>query len=305
MAVGFVGIIVMLWPYFDISHFTAGTASAAIGAACAVASTFTNAGSVIQTRRPDHHGDHVVDRVLFLRHLRARRAGHAAVRLGHAEPRCSSRRWISIGFLGGLAHVVLTESYHHAPASLVAPLDYTTMIWAFILGYWMFGEIPSVYVYVGSAIVAASGIFVIWRERQLGLRRNRGRGPHRADLSFSNGEDLNDAKSRNLCGPIRRTNVTAAAQGLVMVKDSVPRHGASSLRRTALESCRAQNFKVGVSVVDRGGHVLVTLRDHGAAHHTVELAQRKAYTSRIFRQSSKDFSQRLRWTTRSRPGLVL
>ena len=40
--------------------------------------------------------------------------------------------------------------------------------------------------------------------------------------------------------------------------------------------------------------MLVTLRDHGAAHHTVELAQRKAYTSRIFRQSSRDFSQRLR-----------
>jgi drug/metabolite transporter (DMT)-like permease len=53
----------------------------------------------------------------------------------------------------------------------VAPLDYTTMIWAFILGYWMFGEVPSLYVYVGAAILAASGIFVIWRERQLGLQR--------------------------------------------------------------------------------------------------------------------------------------
>ena len=85
----------------------------------------------------------------------------------------------------------------------------------------------------------------------------------------------------------------AAAQGLVMVKD-VSYDMALVIAQTALESCRAQNFKVGVSVVDRGGHVLVTLRDHGAAHHTVELAQRKAYTSRIFRQTSKEFSQRLR-----------
>src|SRR3954470_10877795 len=84
-----------------------------------------------------------------------------------------------------------------------------------------------------------------------------------------------------------------AAQGLVMVKD-VSYEMALVIAQTALESCRAQNFKVGVSVVDRGGHVLVTLRDHGAAHHTVELAQRKAYTSRIFRQTSKEFSQRLR-----------
>ena len=66
------------------------------------------------------------------------------------------------------------------------------------------------------------------------------------------------------------------------------------MAQTAIEHCRSLGFKIGVSVVDRGGHVLATLRDHGAAHHTIELAQRKAYTSRVFRQSSKDFSQRLR-----------
>src|SRR5262245_2785680 len=85
----------------------------------------------------------------------------------------------------------------------------------------------------------------------------------------------------------------AGAQGVVMVRD-VSYDMALVIAQTALEHCRAQNFKIGVSVVDRGGHVLVTLRDHGAAHHTVELAQRKAYTSRVFRQTSRDFSQRLR-----------
>ena len=85
----------------------------------------------------------------------------------------------------------------------------------------------------------------------------------------------------------------AGAQGLVTVRE-ISYDMALVIAQTALEHCRKQNFKVGVSVVDRGGHVLVTLRDHAAAHHTVELAQRKAYTSRIFRQSSKDFSQRLR-----------
>src|SRR5262245_53481935 len=85
----------------------------------------------------------------------------------------------------------------------------------------------------------------------------------------------------------------AGAQGLVMVRD-VSYDMALVMAQTALEHCRSLGFKIGVSVVDRGGHVLVTLRDHGAAHHTVELAQRKAYTSRVFRQSSKDFSQRLR-----------
>ena len=42
-----------------------------------------------------------------------------------------------------------------------------------MLGYWVFGELPSALVYVGAAIVAAAGLFVIWRERALGLQRAR------------------------------------------------------------------------------------------------------------------------------------
>ena len=57
--------------------------------------------------------------------------------------------------------------------SLVAPFDYTAMIWAVLLGYYVFAEAPTAAVYAGSAIVAAAGLFVIWRERQLGLQRRR------------------------------------------------------------------------------------------------------------------------------------
>jgi len=85
---------------------------------------------------------------------------------------------------------------------------------------------------------------------------------------------------------------SAGAQGLIMVPD-VSYDMALVMATTAIEHCRSRGFAVGVSVVDRGGHVLVTLRDHAAAHHTVELAQRKAYTSRVFRQTTRAFSQRL------------
>jgi drug/metabolite transporter (DMT)-like permease len=67
----------------------------------------------------------------------------------------------------------VTESYRFAPASVIAPFDYSMMIWAFLLGYAIFGELPTVYVFIGSAIVAAAGLLVIWRERQLGLQRAR------------------------------------------------------------------------------------------------------------------------------------
>lgn len=47
------------------------------------------------------------------------------------------------------------------------------MIWAFMLGYLIFGEVPTLYVIGGAAIVASAGIFVILRERYLGLKRLR------------------------------------------------------------------------------------------------------------------------------------
>jgi drug/metabolite transporter (DMT)-like permease len=75
--------------------------------------------------------------------------------------------------LGGLAHIFLTESYRYAPASVVAPFDYSAMLWALLLGYLLFGELPDRLVYLGAAIVTAAGLFVIWRERQLGLQRAR------------------------------------------------------------------------------------------------------------------------------------
>jgi drug/metabolite transporter (DMT)-like permease len=73
--------------------------------------------------------------------------------------------------LGGSGHILLTESYRYASASVVAPFDYTSMVWALILGYAFFGETPTLMIVLGSAIIAAAGLFVIWREHQLALAR--------------------------------------------------------------------------------------------------------------------------------------
>jgi len=67
----------------------------------------------------------------------------------------------------------LTESYRYAPASVVAPFDYSSMLWALLLGYWLFGELPTALVYIGALIVSGAGLYVIWRERQLGVKRAR------------------------------------------------------------------------------------------------------------------------------------
>lgn len=78
---------------------------------------------------------------------------------------------VLIGLLGGVAQIFLTSSYREADASLVAPFDYVSIMFALAIGYWGFDEVPTRTMLLGAAIVIAAGILIIWRERQLGLKR--------------------------------------------------------------------------------------------------------------------------------------
>lgn len=77
----------------------------------------------------------------------------------------------AIGLAGGVGQITMTESYRHADASVIAPLDYVSMIWAVALGYMFFGEIPSARIVGGASIVIVAGLLLIWREHHLGLAR--------------------------------------------------------------------------------------------------------------------------------------
>jgi len=59
------------------------------------------------------------------------------------------------------------------PWPLIAPFDYTSMLWTIILGFLVVHEVPGMLVFVGTGIIAAAGLFVIWRECELGLQRAR------------------------------------------------------------------------------------------------------------------------------------
>ncbi|WP_375688109.1 DMT family transporter [Pseudooceanicola sp. LIPI14-2-Ac024] len=82
---------------------------------------------------------------------------------------------ISCGLLGGLGQIFLTSSYRFADASLVAPFDYASMVFAVMFGYLWFDEIPTLQTLVGSAIVIAAGVAIILRERYLGIQRGKAR----------------------------------------------------------------------------------------------------------------------------------
>ncbi|MGE0232896.1 MAG: DMT family transporter [Flavobacteriaceae bacterium] len=80
---------------------------------------------------------------------------------------------IGLGLAGGLGQLCLTQSYRLAPVSVVAPFDYTSMLFALGFAILIFGDVPQPIVLVGAGIVIAAGIFVILRERWLGIQRPR------------------------------------------------------------------------------------------------------------------------------------
>jgi drug/metabolite transporter (DMT)-like permease len=79
------------------------------------------------------------------------------------------------GVLGGIGQILLTSSYRHADASVIAPFEYVAMLFALAIGYAVFGEVPTVTMLAGASLVVLAGILIIWRERQLGLERARQR----------------------------------------------------------------------------------------------------------------------------------
>jgi drug/metabolite transporter (DMT)-like permease len=71
---------------------------------------------------------------------------------------------IVCGLIGGVGQLFLTEAIRVAPVGVVAPFDYSQLIWATILGYLVWGELPHAATLAGALVVAASGIYILHRE---------------------------------------------------------------------------------------------------------------------------------------------
>ncbi|SDX34992.1 DMT family transporter [Roseicitreum antarcticum] len=82
---------------------------------------------------------------------------------------------ILAGLLGGVGQILLTSSYREADASVVAPFDYISILFALLIGYTVFDEVPTLTMLAGAALVVVAGVLIIWRERKLGLERARQR----------------------------------------------------------------------------------------------------------------------------------
>jgi drug/metabolite transporter (DMT)-like permease len=70
-----------------------------------------------------------------------------------------------LGVLGGFGHYLLALAHRYAPASVIAPFLYQQVIYMALFGYLVFGDVPSPAVWLGAAIVIASGLYLFYREK--------------------------------------------------------------------------------------------------------------------------------------------
>jgi len=68
------------------------------------------------------------------------------------------------GMFGSVGVMCLTNAFRLAPAATISPFEYTALIWATLLGFLLWGELPDTYTLIGAGIVISSGLYIIYRE---------------------------------------------------------------------------------------------------------------------------------------------
>lgn len=170
VAAGFVGVLIMLSPHLELGSLANPSPGASIGAAFGLLGASCAAAATIQVRRLT--ATERTGAIVLYFSLLTTFFGLVTLAFGWTVPDSTDLAvLIGLGIMGGIGQILQTQSYRYADASLVAPFDYTTMIWAILLGWVLFGQLPGPAVIGGGTIVAAAGLFVIWREHRLGLVR--------------------------------------------------------------------------------------------------------------------------------------
>jgi S-adenosylmethionine uptake transporter len=158
LAFGFGGMAVMLWP-----NLQAGRASSTLGIAAALFSAFSYAINIILLRKLAVN-QHPATIVAF------QNVGPALVLLPLASwfwswPDMRDLAMFGLaGLLGVFGHLALTFAFSKADASRIAPTEYTSLVWAALIGFVAFAEVPTTYTWAGSALIIA-GSLALGRKR--------------------------------------------------------------------------------------------------------------------------------------------
>ena len=162
-AVGFVGVLIVLQPGLNSQLISYGAMMALV---CVVAYSFM----ALLLRRMGHHDSTVAIAFWFIA-LVGIGAGLLSV-LTWKPIQWQHWPWmVLLGLSGTFGQLMLTGAFRRAPVAVIAPLDYTHMIWAVIFGYLFWGHLPGVNIWIGTAVIISSGLYIIFREHRLKKRR--------------------------------------------------------------------------------------------------------------------------------------
>lgn len=76
--------------------------------------------------------------------------------------------FFGIALFGTAGMTLMTQAFRFAPAAVIAPFDYTALLWATALGWLIWSEVPDLATYVGAGIIILSGLFIVFREQKVG-----------------------------------------------------------------------------------------------------------------------------------------
>jgi drug/metabolite transporter (DMT)-like permease len=74
---------------------------------------------------------------------------------------------LGMGVFGGLGQIAFTAALKYAPVSAVMPMDYSSLLWATLLGWLLFDRLPTPWTWLGAPVIVASGGYIVWRERRV------------------------------------------------------------------------------------------------------------------------------------------
>ncbi len=173
VALGLVGVMIVIWPRLSVDADTLGTAGT-IGALMVLGASILRALVQIHIRtlvKTEHTAA-----IVFYFSLTATILSLLSLPFGWVIPSAfDATLLIGAGLVGGVAQILVTSSYRFGGASMLAPFDYASLIFAAIIGYFVFAEVPTLNMVAGAALVVLGGVLIIWRERQLGMDRRKAR----------------------------------------------------------------------------------------------------------------------------------
>ncbi|TDJ46899.1 MAG: DMT family transporter [Gammaproteobacteria bacterium] len=153
--IGFTGMLIMVRP---------GTAGFQVAALLPVVAALVAATRDIVTRRISTAETSVA--ILFYSMIALTLVGLATAPFGWLPMDAGDIALLILtGLLFGLGHYFIIEGYRYAEATVVAPYRYANLIWAALLGFVLWGEIPSIWVLAGTPLVVGSGLYILLYER--------------------------------------------------------------------------------------------------------------------------------------------